>query len=480
MSIILIILIPITTAIASIFIKKSIRLLEILIASASIVELALGITIASKVAGSGTYSPNNYFSVDALGAILILIISIVGFVTSWYSIGYLREEVRKEIIGFRRVRQYYALFGLFIAAMFSAVVTTSPIIMWISIEATTLSTALLISFYNKPSAMEAAWKYLIINSIGLLLGFFGTLLFQTSVSDVSGIISWNDILSASSTLNPFVAKAAFIFILIGYGTKMGIVPMHTWLPDAHSKAPVPISALLSGVLLNVAFFAILRFKVVSDSVLGADFTQSLFIFFGVISITLPAFIIFIQKNYKRLLAYSSIEHMGIAALGFGFGGMGVFAALIHMIYHSLAKSTLFLASGNIFVRYSSTKIANIRDVSSVLPITGIFFLVGLLTLTGIPPFGMFFTEFYILSAGIVKYPIIVAIALFSLAVVFIGFLKNINYMLYGDPLEPVIKGENNPFLLVPPIILVALLIIFSVYMPATIFSLINSAASIYY
>jgi hydrogenase-4 component F len=480
MLIFLIILIPIITAIISIFVKKSVRFLESLVALASTAELALGITIASMVAGKEAYSPNDYFSVDAFGAILILIISIVGFVTSWYSIGYLREEVRKEIIGFRRVRQYFVLFSFFLAAMFSAVVTTSPVIMWISVEATTLSTALLISFYNKPSAMEAAWKYLIVNSIGLLLGFFGTLLFLSSVSDFSVLVDWNTILASSSSLNPFVAKAAFIFILIGYGTKMGIVPMHTWLPDAHSKAPVPISALLSGVLLNVAFFAILRFKMVADSVLGIGFTQTLLIFFGTISIMLPAFIIFIQKNYKRLLAYSSIEHMGIMALGFGFGGVGVLAALVHMIYHSLAKSILFLASGNVFVRYSSTKILNIKGVSSVLPITGILFLVGLLTLTGIPPFGMFFTEFYILSAGIVQYPVIVAIVLFSLAVVFIGFLKNINAMLYGDPLESLPKGENNLFLLVPPIILVVLLAAFSIFMPLPIFSLINSAASIYH
>ena len=281
--------------------------------------------------------------------VVLLTVAVVGFASSFYSIGYLRGEVAKGIVGFRRVKQYFVLFQLFLLAMFYAIITVNPILMWIAIEATTLSTAFLISFYNKPTAMEAAWKYLIINSIGLLLGFLGTLLFFAPLSDPADtFVTWRLLQEAGAAgLNPLLVKIAFIFVLIGYGTKAGLAPMHTWLPDAHSKAPSPISAMLSGALLNCALLAILKFKSIADVVLGTAFSQNLLIFFGIISIAIPAFIIIVQKNYKRLFAYSSVEHMGIITLGFGFGGLGSFAALLHMVYHSLAKSILFFSAGNV-------------------------------------------------------------------------------------------------------------------------------------
>jgi hydrogenase-4 component F len=365
--------------------------------------------------------------------------------------------------------------------MFFAIITPNPIMMWIAIEATTLSTAFLISFYNKPSAMEAAWKYLIINSVGLLLGFFGTLLFLYPAlqGGQEGLITWQSIRANISGFDPFVVKIAFIFILIGYGTKMGLVPMHTWLPDAHSKAPVPISGLLSGVLLNIAFFAILRFKTVVDLAVGRQFSQELLIFFGIISILVSAFIIFIQKNYKRLLAYSSIEHMGVMALGFGFGGIGASAALLHMIYHSLAKSLLFLSSGNIFLKYSSTKIIRIKGVMSVLPFTGVSFIIGFLAITGVPPFGIFITEFTILSAGIQNHPVVTIMALFGLTLVFIGFFKHTVAMIFGENETGMQRGEAGPWTMAPVLILVVMLTITSIYVPSFIALLINAASLAY-
>jgi hydrogenase-4 component F len=479
MLIILIIVAPFVAAFLSLLTKSRLLVFEILTVTASAVELLSCLLIAPKVISNGSYSIGSYFSIDALGAILIFIISSIGFAASLYSVGYIRKEIDKGIIGFRRVKQYYIFLNFFILAMFLAVATTSPIIMWIGIEATTLSTAFLISFYNKPSAMEAAWKYLIANSVGLLLGFLGTMLFQTAIIGAHDIASWKSILANASLLDPFIAKMAFIFVLIGYGTKVGLVPMHTWLPDAHSKAPVPISSLLSGVLLNVAFLAVLRFKAVSDIAVGSEFSQHLLIFFGIISISLAALIIFTQKNYKRLLAYSSIEHMGIISLGVGFGGIGVFGSLLHMIYHSLAKSILFLASGSIFLKYSSTKIINIKGVLSTLPITGIIFFVGFLAITGVPPFGTFITEFYILSAGISQYPAIAIIALLGLIIAFIGFLKQTHSMIFGEAPEGISKGEINKFIFIVPSVLAIILIALSLHLPQTIKSLINSAALIH-
>jgi hydrogenase-4 component F len=481
MALALIIAIPFTAFLASFLVRKSQRVLGWIVVCASLLELAATCGVVISVVQTGTYRLNGYLSVDALGIVLMMILAFAGAMASWYSVGYLRIEVEKGIIGFSRVRQYFILLHLFILAMFFAILTTDPIFMWIAIEATTLSTAFLISFYNKPSAIEAAWKYLITNSVGLLLGFFGTLLFLYPIqhSGFGGLISWQMLSSNASAFDPFIAKTAFIFVLIGFGTKVGLVPMHTWLPDAHSKASAPISSLLSGVLLNVAFLAVLRFKAVTDSAVGKDFSGGLLIFFGLLSIVVSAFIIYIQKNYKRLLAYHSIEHMGIICLGFGFGGIGSFAALLHMIYHALAKSSLFLSSGNILLKYSSTKMVNVKGMLKTLPITSILFFVGFLAMAGVPPFGIFVTEFCILSAGIGDHPVVVIIALLSFALVFAGILKHVSEMIFGDSRKDVPKGETSVWTVVPTMILVVVLIAVSFFIPAPLQSLLHSAVAPY-
>ncbi len=477
MALLFIIIIPLIASFMSFLLKKSMRGLSYIVICAYSLELVVVLTTIILVMDRKIYALNNYFSVDALGAILMMILAIVGAMASWYSIGYIRSEVDRKIIRSRKAHQYFILLHLFIFAMFFAIITTSPILMWIAIEATTLSTAFLVSFYNKPSAVEAAWKYLIINSIGVLLGFFGTLLFlyPTVHSGFRGFMSWQMLLSHASAFDPFIVKIAFIFVLIGYGTKVGLVPMHPWLPDAHSKAPSPISSLLSGVLLNVAFFAILRFKSITDIAIGSSFSQKLLIFFGILSIVVAAFIIFVQKNYKRLLAYSSVEHMGIVALGFGFGGIGSFAALLHMIYHSLAKSALFLLSGNVFIMYSSTKMAEVRGMIKTLPITGVLFFIGFLAIMGVPPFGIFVTEFIILSAGIGEHPFVTIIAIFSLALVFAAIIKHVVLMVFGDPENSLKHGELNIWTVLPPIILTAILIAFSFFVPSSLQSLLQLA-----
>ncbi len=406
MALIILIAAPLLAALASLAVRKNIAVLELIAAVVAPIEFAAVVVILSGVYRDGRSDFGSYLSADPLGAVVLLTIGLVGLTAAFYSIGYLREEVRKEIIGFSRVRQYWVLFHLFLMAMFFAVITVSPIMMWIAIEATTLSTAFLISFYNKASSMEAAWKYLIINSIGLLLGFFGTLLFLTPEqgSGLEKFVDWGSLAESAGSMDPSLVKIAFIFVLIGYGTKVGLAPMHTWLPDAHSKAPSPISAMLSGALLNVAMMAVLKFRIVADSAVSPSFTRNLMIYFGIVSIAIPAFIIITQKNYKRLFAYSSIEHMGIISLGFGFGGIGAFGALLHMIYHSMVKSVLFFTAGNLLLKYGSTKILRVKGVLSVLPVTGIVLIVGFLAITGMPPFGIFLTEFYILTAGVTDSP----------------------------------------------------------------------------
>jgi hydrogenase-4 component F len=478
MALLLIIFTPLVAAILSFLAKTKTKFIAAIAIFAGLIELVSGFIIVAEVLRNGIYAATAYFAVDCLGAVMILILSVVGLMASWYSVAYLKTEMGKQIIGLGRFRQYFVLLHLFLMAMFLAIASTSPIVMWIAIEATTLSTAFLISFYNKPTAMEAAWKYLIINSVGLLLGFFGTLLFLVPVIS-HDLANWHNLLENAGLMDPAIAKIAFIFILVGYGTKMGLAPMHTWLPDAHSKAPVPISSLLSGVLLNVAFFAILRFKLVADAAVGQAFSQNLLIIFGMLSIIIAALIIFVQKNYKRLLAYSSIEHMGIMAMGFGFGGIGIFGAILHMIYHSFAKSLLFLSSGNIFLKYSSTKIANVTGALKVLPISGMIFFIGFLAITGTPPFGLFLTKIYILSAGMSVHPVITVLALLSFALVFAGFLKHVMAMTFGEPEKDIPVGEKGLGTVLPPVILALILLTLSFYIPAPLKSLISSIITTY-
>lgn len=461
-------------ALAGLVLKQR-RIIEVSSMLASAVALVVSVVVAIKVASLGVFA-FSFFSVDALGAIMLLIIGFVGFITTVYSVKYMRQETIKNIIGLTRVRQYFILLNLFLAAMFLAVSTSSPIFAWISIEATTLATAFLISFYNKPASIEAAWKYLIINSVGLLLGFLGTLLYFTTQS-VGGVsfATWSSLLSNAPHIDPMIVKIAFVFVLIGYGTKVGLAPMHTWLPDAHSKAPVPISALLSGVLLNVAFVTILRYKVITDAVIGSGFSQNLLIIFGLLSVVVASLIIFTQKNYKRLLAYSSIENMGIMAIGFGFGGFGIFAAILHMIYHSLTKSALFLTAGNIFLKYSSTKIINVKGAINILPVSSVLFLTGFFVITGAPPFGIFLTKLSIFSSGMLAHPVVASVAIFLTAILFIGFFKHVTAMVFGEKPSEMERERESIWLIFPPFLLLVTVLYLSFFPPSFLQVLINNA-----
>ena len=477
MEILIIILALFVAALVAAFCKKRI-VIELIAVAAALTAASMAATTAYNVAYFGAYYPFSFFAVDELAAIVLLIICSLGCMASVYSVAYLRQESAKQILEFSKIRQYFALLNAFLAVMVVTVTASSPIFTWIAIEATTLSATFLISFYNKKTSTEAAWKYLIINSLGLLLGFFGTLLYFTALhgSAIEGIASWRDLLAGATKLDPLIAKIAFAFVLIGYGTKAGLAPMHTWLPDAHGKAPAPISALLSGVLLNVAFISILRFKMITDLAVGSgDLSQKLLIMFGLCSIVVSALVIFTQKNYKRLLAYSSIENMGIISIGFGLGGFGALAGLLHVIYHSLIKSALFLLAGTVFLRYSTTKIASIRGMCTALPITGVLFFLGFLAITGLPPFGLFFTKIFIFSEAIRWNIPISCAALVFVSILFIGFFKHFSKMYFGSRSPEIKAGETNMWLIIPPLLLIAGALFLSLYMPPFMQLLINKA-----
>ncbi len=466
------------TAAAAGLMAKSRSRLEYGSLAAIIISLAASFAIAFRVASAGHYSPFSLFHVDAFGAVLLLVISVVGCSTVVYSIPYLRKETEKEIIGFSRVKQYYVLLNLFFIALYLAVSASSPIVAFIAIEATTLSTALLVSFYNKPSTVEAAWKYVIINSVGLLLGFFGTLLYFSPfrLAAMNGAISWQFLAENATRMDPLTAKIAFVFVIIGYGTKAGFAPMHTWKPDAYSKAPSALGAMLSGAVLPVSFLLLLKFKRITDIAIGITFSQHLMIAFGLLSIIVAAVIMFSSNNYKRLLAYSSIENAGVMALGFSFGGLGVFAAILHLIYHSLVKVVTFFAAGNLLLKYSSSKINNVKGALKVLPVTSVLFIAGFLVVTGLPPFGIFLTKMLILSAGIKIYPVAAITALIFMTLVFIGFLKHVSAMFFGAPPAGIEAGEGSVWLVVPSCVCLALILLLSFYMPPFLYKLIRESA----
>ncbi|OGD32473.1 hypothetical protein A3C91_02455 [Candidatus Azambacteria bacterium RIFCSPHIGHO2_02_FULL_52_12] len=481
----IILAIPFFAAVASFFTREK-RNIELLNVCSQAVVMVLSVVLAVWVARDGAlFSPGGFLMADALSAYMAAIIGTISFVVIVYSVFYLSEEMRNEIIGMRRFRQYFALLQLFIFTMLLAVLSDNLAVMWIAIEGTTLATAFLISFYNNEKTLEAAWKYIIICTVGITLALFGTILtYYASLKSgmpAVDVLLWSSIAAQAHAFGPELMKIAFIFIFVGYGTKVGLVPMHTWLPDAHTRAPSPISALMSGVLLNVALYSILRFKVITDAALGAaDFTNRLFLIFGVTSVVAAAFIILVARKYKRMLAYSSIENMGLISLGIGFGHpLAVMGALWHIVNHALAKSLLFFTAGNVFLKYHSGKIGNVRGMLTVIPWTSFFFICGILAIVGVPPFSIFFSKLLIFSGGFASsYGILAFLMLLPLAVVFAGFFRHAGAMLFGEPPQELEKGEARPLTIIPILFTIALLLVFSIAPPADFMRLLEQMRAI--
>jgi hydrogenase-4 component F len=338
--------------------------------------------------------------------------------------------------------------------MLVAVTTDNLGVMWVAIEGTTLATVFLVNLNHTRTSLEAAYKYLILSSVGIALAFIGTALMYYAGAAKAGeiAVNWSALRAAAGSLSPEVVRLAFVFIIIGYGTKAGLAPMHTWLPDAHSEAPAPISALMSGVLLNVGLYAMMRFKAVVDVAVGPEFAAGLLLGIGLLSLLVAAVFLVAQRNYKRMLAYSSVEHIGIICLGLGFGGYwGVFGALLHVVNHALSKSLLFLLSGNILLKYHSTEIREVRGLLRAAPWTGGLFLAGMLSLIGLPPFAPFISEFIIFRAGLESYPWAAAAGIVLLVVVFGGMLASVNQMLYGEPPDDLPRGDTLGLWLLAPV-----------------------------
>jgi len=437
--VIAILIIPIVTAIVCYLLKRP-RLIGYA-SLAGAVSLALyALPTITESVSAPVAAMDGAFSLDALSGYIMALVIFLSLASAIYSISYLEHELETGLIELRGVRRYYGLLHLFIFTMLLVTMANNLAIMWIGIEATTIVSALLIGlgFHKRPLAVEAAWKYIILCTVGItfaLLGTFITYYASTAVMGTEGALNWTVLKQVAPRLNPETMKLAFIFVLVGYGTKAGLAPVHNWLPDAHSQAPSPISALLSGILLNTAFYGIMRFVSIVQPSTGEVFTGNLLIIFGLISMGISAIFILVQENYKRLLAYSSIEHMGIISLGVGIGGpIGIYGSLLHILNHALAKPLMFFASGRIQSRFGSTNIANVSGVLSSMPLLGTLTFIGALSLSGTPPFNIFVSEFTVLKAGVDKglWPV-VAIFLLFVVIVFYGVLSGFGKMLFGRP-----------------------------------------------
>jgi hydrogenase-4 component F len=347
--------------------------------------------------------------------------------------------------------------------MLAAVTANNVAVMWVAIEATTIASALLIPLTVSKASVEASWKYILIGSVGIALAFVGTVLGYFDYVQLAGesqsALNWTSLMAAAPAMNPRVMELAFVFIVIGYGTKAGLAPMHTWLPDAHAEAPAPLSAMMSGVLLAVALYAIIRWKAVVGRTVSSALPDRLVLVLGLVSLAVAAMSLVGQRQYKRLLAYSSIEHTGLMCLGLGLGPLGAFAALLHLINHAVAKAMMFLLSGRILDRYRTTELGGVSGLLRAMPVTGGLFAAGTLALIGLPPFGIFFSKFALIRAGFATgHPWLMAAVLGLLLVAVVAVLAQTNRMLYGAPPEGLPLGEGSRWRLVPVGLCAALLL----------------------
>lgn len=404
------------------------------------------------VRGASQFWPENMWHTDGLSALLILLVSTLYLTATLVSSRYIKHEHEEGVLTLAQVRLYFCLLHVFVFTMLLALLADNVVLIWIALEGTTLSTTMLVALYRKDASIEAAWKYIMLCSTGISLGLVGVLM-TSYAATISGstdasIFSLQYLQSHASSLSPEIMRWAFIFLFIGLGTKVGFVPMHTWLPDAHSKTPSPISAMLSGILLNVALYAIIRFKFITDGALGtADWTNWFFLIFGLLSVLVPAFILLIQRNYKRMLAYSSVEHMGLTAFAIGLGPLGFAAALMHMIGHMIVKSALFFSAGEILLRFKTTKIEQIKNLMQHSRFTATLFLVGILAIVAAPPTVLFASEFMLFRSGFAVHPWLSLTIIFALTLVLIGMVRPTINMVFvqeapADSLEKPTRQES--------------------------------------
>jgi hydrogenase-4 component F len=450
--------------------------------------------LAGSVLRSGPVSSGNGFLyVDSLSALVAVLTAFVYMVCAPYAVGYLRRDESDgtlapngdDLGALRKLRMYYCLMPLFVFCMFLIVVANNLGVMWIAIESTTLASIFLVTFYGRPTSLEAAWKYAMIGGVGLSMALFGTVLTYYSAHKVLGVdsvsaLNWSVLVLQASHFDKPVMRLAFILILLGFGTKAGLAPMHTWKPDAYCQAPVPVGALMSTAVLNCALYGLARFYVLTVRCLGPAFASNLLILFGLLSVGFAVPFILVQRSSRRMLAYSSIDNAGIMVLGLGFGGvLGVLGMLMHMTFHTVTKPLLFFCVGN--VQQHTGNDAMRRGASGlvhVLPISAPMFLLGALAVTGTPPFSMFQSEFMVLRAGFASHHVgLSALFVACVVAIFCGFFHHVTELVLGPP-SGAPREAFSCWKTYPVIGLSLVAIAIGFWLPAPLYQLLDGAVRI--
>jgi len=407
------------------------------------------------------------FFIDSFNVFLVALTAFVGFTTALFSRPYMRIEQHHGRLSSNMLRLYHSMYQLFTFTMLLALTTNNMGILWVAMEAATLTTVLLVSLYRTPASLEAAWKYFILCGVGIAQALFGTILLYFAAEKLLGAggnaLLWTHLNEVKGQLEPTVLSLAFVFLLVGYGTKVGLVPLHNWLPDAHAEGPTPVSAVLSGLLLNVALYAVVRSKVLVDGALASHLAGNLMMGFGLLSVVVAAFFLSRQKDVKRMFAYSSIEHMGLMTFAFGMGGaVATFAALLHMTVHSLTKSAIFFTVGHAAQKTGSQLMENIRGLVDTNPTIGWGLMLGSLAILGVPPFGVFASEFLIITTAMHEHPWATPFLLLALGVAFAAIFSRVQEMVFG---ETTGKRLPHPPALIPVFVHLSLVLALGLYTP---------------
>lgn len=456
--------------------------------------LALTFVLCLATAGQflGGHPPAAFadaLRVDGLSALVLVLCGFVGLLSGTYGAGYLRRNEARGVVTPRMRREFYGLIPAYVFAMLLVSMSNNLGIMWIAVELTTLASVFLISFHDRDTSLEAAWKFLVLGSLGLAFALLGTVLLfasgQGSLGEGMSGLHWTRFMQVAPDLHPFTLRLGVVFALIGYGTKAGLAPMHTWKPDAYREAPSPAVVLMAVGMVNGALYCVLRIHLISKASLGPGFSEGLLLTLGLLSVLIAMPFVLIQWNIKRLLAYSSIEHVGIMAIGVGLGAeAAVFGALLHMTYHSLAKPLAFFSAGTIAQLHSSSNFDRIgHGTFSRTPVASALLVLATLMITGSPPFGLFFSELMILGAGFAgAHPAATAVFLAALVVLFCGFAYQVGQVVLGPPRDPadrrVPQPERFDLGMVTTIGVAAVAVVSTFYLPAPLMALIRAATQV--
>src|SRR5579872_5992208 len=435
----------------------------------SLVTLAAACGLTAQVVSQGPLLvAHEQFFIDPFNVFLVTLTAFVGLTTSLFSRPYMRVEMDHGRVSAPRLRLYHSMYQLFMATMLLALTTNNMGLLWVAMEGATLSTVLLVTLYRTPASLEAGWKYFILCGVGIAQALFGTILLYFAAEHSLGLegasaLLWTHLNGVKGQLEPKVLSLAFVFLLVGYGTKVGLAPLHNWLPDAHAEGPTPVSAVLSGLLLNVALYAVMRCKVLAEGSIGSALPGRMLMGFGLLSAALAAFFLWKQRDIKRLFGYSSIEHMGIITFAFGMGGpVANFAALLHMTVHSLTKSAIFFAVGHAAQKAGSQLMSDIRGLITLSPTVGWGLMMGSLAILGMPPFGVFASEFLILTTAMREQPWATPILLLALGVAFAAIFGRVQPMVFG---ETRARRLPHPPALLPVFAHLALVLMLGLYVP---------------